>query len=264
MNVVASNILSQSLWITEWYGAFMLQADHITHAFRTGLFSSSRMVLNNVSLHIERGNRCGLIGPSGSGKSTLARILAAQLIPNRGTVRYEGKDVFRMDAAGKRRYRCAVQMIFQNPLLSLDPMQKIIDAVREPLMVHNICRTQTQGTDMASELLTRCGISEAVFQRKPCQISGGQAQRVVIARALGLRPDFLIADEPTSMLDISVQAQILRLMMSIQTESGMGILLITHDMDLIRACCDRVVRIQPDGTLVEERPGMDEKIRLTS
>ncbi len=235
----------------------MLEADGIFFSVGSGLFRKPRTILSNISLRLERGETYGLIGPSGSGKSTLARILAALLVPNSGVVRFRGKNVFRMNRAEKRSFRCSIQMIFQNPQLSLDPMQSVIDAVREPLLVHRLCRSRSHGTEAAAELLLRCGISEDVFQRKPYRISGGQAQRVVIARALGLKPDFLLADEATSMLDISVQAQILRLIMSIQQETGMGILLITHDLDVVRACCDRVGRLAPDGTLVEER--IDEK-----
>lgn len=211
-------------------------------------------VLNGVSLEIREGETVGLMGDSGSGKSTLGRILAGLDRPTSGRILYEGSDIHRMGRAEFRSYRRSVQMVFQDPASALNPMKTIRRSLED---VARLAGVGSHGVEEAvREMLAVGGLDPEVLRRYPDQISGGQIQRIALARVLFHRPSYLILDEPTSALDVSVQAQILQLLRTIQKETGMGCLFISHDEAVVRFISDRVVRLADGDISSDEPPGI--------
>ncbi len=189
------------------------------------------LALSGVDLDVGRGQTIGIVGESGSGKSTLARVLAGAIPPTAGSMLVDGEPWSAISRKDPRRRR--VQMVFQDPYASLNPLQSALDAVAE---VHQVWDGLSRGDARrrAGEGLERVGLAAVLHQQKPMRLSGGQCQRVGIARALACDPDVLIADEPTSALDVSVQAQILNLLQSLQRERGLGVVLVSHDLSVVR------------------------------
>lgn len=196
--------------------------------------------VNGVSFTIHPGETFGLVGESGCGKSTTARSIIRLLTPASGRVLYRGQDVSRMKGAQLRPYRKNVQMIFQDPQSSLDPRQKIKDIVMEPMLFHQVVSDRKEAEERCVSLLERVGLRPEQAGRYPHQFSGGQRQRVGIARALAVEPEFIIADEPVSALDVSIQAQILNLLMDLKDEFKFSYLFIAHDLSVVRYICDRI------------------------
>lgn len=218
---------------------------------RRGSRHASRVAaLQGVSLSLHRGEAFGLVGESGSGKSTLARAVMGLVPLDAGRVVLEGSDL----AALRRRDRLAaarrVQMVYQDALGVLDPRQAVGSALTEVLAVHGV-RDSRQGRERAVALLDSVGLGPEYFDRLPHQLSGGQRQRAGIARALAVEPDVLILDEPVSALDVSVQAQILVLLEALRSELGLTLLLIAHDLAVVRNVCDRVA-VAFEGRIVEQ------------
>ncbi|WP_181793171.1 ABC transporter ATP-binding protein [Streptomyces sp. WELS2] len=207
-----------------------------------------------VSLHVSRGETLGLVGESGSGKSTIARVLAGLRRPTSGEVLFDGRDVSAAatNARLRRELSRDVQLVFQDPYASLNPRRTVEQIVTTPLRVHTDLDA-TRRRDRAVELLERVGLSAAHLSRHPHEFSGGQRQRIGIARALAVRPRLVIADEPVSALDVSVQAQVLNLLMDLREELGLSLLFISHDLAVVRHFCDRIAVVK-DGELVEEGP----------
>lgn len=228
----------------------MLHVEAVTKKFRMGRGRLHR-VLDAVTFTLQPHETYGLLGPSGSGKTTLARIAAALIPPDSGRVFWQGNDVARFSARQMRAYRKQVAITFQNPQASLDPKQKVLEALAEPLVAWGLVRSKKHLMDHVHETLEAWGLSEDVLARRPHELSGGQAQRVVLARSLSLKPQILIADEPTSLLDVSVQAQVLQTLRNHQEKDGLTIWLISHDEDLIRSFCHRV-GVLNNGRLVAE------------
>ncbi|MGI6647608.1 MAG: ABC transporter ATP-binding protein [Bacillota bacterium] len=223
----------------------MLVVENLTKKFKSGLFKTTTVqAVNDVSFTLRPGEAFGLIGNSGSGKSTLARLLVRLLEPSAGRVIYQGTDLTALPLNRFQPYRQKIQLIFQQPTLALNPRRTVWESLTEPWFRHGLVKTREQARAKAADLMALTNLSEEVLERYPRQISGGQAQRVIIARSLGMEPEIIIADEPTSMLDVSVQAQILRLLKVLQQERGISILLISHDPSVIKSCCDRVALIQ--------------------
>jgi peptide/nickel transport system ATP-binding protein len=208
------------------------------------------IVVRDVSLHIRPGVAVGIAGESGSGKSTLAKALVGDLTPRAGRVTVNGRswsDVHRTDPERRR-----VQMIFQDPYSALNPRMTARQAISETLTV--VCGvSRAQAGQRAGELLTRAGLSGAAIDARPHRLSGGQRQRVVIARAIACEPDLLIADEPTSSLDVSIQAQILDLLVDLREERGLALVLVSHDLAVLRHMTDTCL-IMRDGNVVERGP----------
>jgi oligopeptide/dipeptide ABC transporter ATP-binding protein len=204
-----------------------------------------------VSLAIRPGETVGLIGESGSGKSSLARLLVGLVRPSAGRVRFDGRDLAGLDRAERRAFRRAVQMIFQDPVASLSPRLTIGRLLAEPLAIHGIDRAQAWPGVL--ELLRRVGLPETVLGKYPHQVSGGQARRVGIARALVLRPRLVVADEPTAGLDLSVQGDLVNLMTELQRDFGLTYLLVSHNLNVVRAMADRSA-VMYLGQLVEVGP----------
>ena len=195
--------------------------------------------LTDVDLDLPRGSTLAVVGESGSGKTTLARVLMRLTQPDAGSVDFDGRDLLALGGAELRRQRRRFQMVFQDPFGSLNPRMRVGAAIAEPLRIHNL--TASDGIEgRVVELLDLVGLDRDAARRYPHQFSGGQRQRVGIARALATEPDLLIADEPVSALDVSVQAQILNLLMELRQQLGLTVLFITHDMAVVRQIADRI------------------------
>ena len=206
--------------------------------------------LAGVSFTLQRGRSLGIVGESGSGKSTLARLVMALEPPSAGQVRFDGQDLQALDAAALRRARAGFQMVFQDPYGSLDPRRKVLQTVSEPLAVlHGTGVAERR--ERAAEVLDAVGLRAADLDKYPHEFSGGQRQRIAIARALITRPKLIVADEPVSALDVSVQAQVLNLMQDLQDRFEVAYLFISHDLAVVDLVCDEVIVLQ-HGRIVEQ------------
>lgn len=205
---------------------------------------------DHVSLTIRSGETLGLVGESGSGKTTVGRLLLALERPDEGTIEFDGADLLDLEKQELRGLRRQMQLIFQDPLSSLNPRHSVLQAVAHPLRTHGEIRNATDALDRVVELLGTVGLPATIADRFPHELSGGQAQRVCIARAIALRPKLIVADEPTSALDVSVQAQILNLLKRLQRELGMAYLFISHDLRVISHLSERVA-VMYAGQIVE-------------
>jgi ABC-type glutathione transport system ATPase component len=201
-------------------------------------------ILQDISLDLYKGETIGLVGESGCGKSTLARILTRLIKPSSGSISYNGTDIFK-----NSRYPEHVQMIFQDPFLSLDPHMKVNDIILEGARKRKHLTTK-EVVDIAGTYLEMVGLDAEMGSRYPHQLSGGQCQRVSVARALVMRPELIVCDEPTSCLDTVSQAQILELFKSLKSSNNMGYLFISHDIRLLGNICDRIA-VMKKGKIVE-------------
>jgi len=205
--------------------------------------------VDGVSFHIKPGETLGLVGESGSGKSTTGRTLLQLYRPTAGSVKFMGQELTTMKGDDLRRMRREMQIIFQDPFASLNPRMTVGNIVSEPLQIHNIYgRKERQ--EYVESLLERVGLNPFYINRYPHEFSGGQRQRIGIARALALNPSFIVADEPISALDVSIQAQVVNLMQDLQEELGLTYLFIAHDLSMIRYICRRVA-VMYKGKIVE-------------
>jgi ABC-type glutathione transport system ATPase component len=218
---------------------------------REGLRSIDRWAVSDVSLTIERGETLGLVGESGSGKSTVARMILGLVEPTTGTICVAGVEVGGRRTQGLRRQ---MQPVFQDPSAALDPRMRVLDIVTEPLVIHcdeaGVSKGKPALRMAAAELMRSVGLDESALSRYPHEFSGGQKQRINIARALALKPQFVILDEPVSALDVSVGAQIVNLLRTLQREHGLTYLFISHSMPLVRYLSTRIAVMQ-HGKLIE-------------
>ncbi|MET8684990.1 ABC transporter ATP-binding protein [Streptomyces sp. NPDC004732] len=238
-------------------GEVLLELDSLVKEFplKGGAFSRSRgtvSAVGGVSLSIRRGETFGMVGESGCGKTTLGRIVAGLDEPTGGAVRFEGADPSRMSRAERRAHRRRVQLMFQDSTAAMDPRMRVGEILREPLVIQGVGNRAEQ-EKLVAELLDAVGLPRGAVQRYPHEFSGGQRQRLGLARALTLSPDLVVADEPVSALDVSVQAQILNLMRELQRERGLTYLFISHDLAVVRHLAD-TVGVMYLGKLVESGP----------
>lgn len=205
-------------------------------------------VVDSVSLQIKKGSCLALVGESGSGKSTLARCILRLIEPSQGQVEFNGQSLLKLSGSGLRRLRKKMQMVFQDPFLSLNPRMTIQEALLEPLHIHRL--HQQNPLKRVKDLLSLCQLPENSLKRYPHEFSGGQRQRICIARALAVEPEFLVLDEPVSALDVSIQAQILKLLMDLKKEFQLTYMLISHDLRAIQDIADRIA-VMYFGKIVE-------------
>jgi peptide/nickel transport system ATP-binding protein len=243
----------------------LLDVQHLSQQYalpKPSLFAKAGHIqaLNDVSFQLAAGKSMGIVGESGSGKSTLARLVMALEKPTQGKMLFKGQDLNALPQDALRRARSDFQMVFQDPYGSLDPRQKVLRIVSEPLsstlnnpsgQALNAQALSPQDLkDRAAQALTEVGLRASDLDKYPHEFSGGQRQRIAIARALITRPSLIVADEPVSALDVSVQAQVLNLMMDLQERYGLSYLFVSHDLAVVNLMCDDVLVLQ-HGQLVE-------------
>ncbi|WP_420860198.1 oligopeptide/dipeptide ABC transporter ATP-binding protein [Marivivens marinus] len=206
--------------------------------------------VNSVSFDIAPGECLGVVGESGSGKSTLARAIVGTVPTSAGQILFDGEDLAAMSADQRRRHRRDVQMVFQDPLAALNPRMTVGEIIAEPLITHEPKTPRAEVKKRVAEIMERVGLLPNLINRYPHEFSGGQCQRIGIARALILRPRLLICDEPVSALDVSVQAQVVNLLMELQRDMGLAMIFIAHDLSVVKHISDRIV-VMYLGTIME-------------
>lgn len=234
----------------------LLQVDHVSKAFGMG-GKLPVQALSDVSLDVEEGQTFGLVGESGSGKSTLVKCIVRLGNPDSGTILYDGIDVPKAKGADLRRIRREVQMVFQDPHASLNPRMTVEELVGEGLLVHRLETSPAARRARVAELLSMVGLSAEDMRRYPHSFSGGQRQRIAIARALAVRPRLLVCDEPVSALDVSVQAQVINLLLDMRASLGLTMLFIAHNLAVVGQVCQRIAVIR-NGQIMEQ--GLTEEV----
>ena len=214
--------------------------------------------VDGVSLTVDKGEMVALVGESGCGKTTTAQTIMRQVDATSGSVLFDGRDITKLDASEMRPLRRRMQMIYQDPYESLDPRFRVRDAVLEPLVVHGLAGSKSERGTKLIAAMSRAGLTpaELYLDRYPHELSGGQRQRVSIAASLMLEPELLVADEPVSMLDVSVRAGVLTLLDGLRSRGDMGILMITHDLSTAAHFADRII-VMYLGRIVEEGPARE-------
>ena len=232
----------------------LLKVEQLNVVYGKG--ADSVHAVKDVSLHIRPGEIFGLVGESGCGKSSLGKTIIRLNDPSSGTMLYKGQDVSALRGRALKTYRQEVQMVFQDPFGSLNPRMKVGNAIIDVLTVHKIGANREERRVRTEELFDAVGLDPAWAWRFPHEFSGGQRQRICIARALALNPDLVVADEPVSALDVSVQAEILKLLENLRTTRKLAFLFVSHDLAVVRNLCDRVA-VMYNGEIVETGPVAD-------
>ncbi|SDZ04081.1 Oligopeptide/dipeptide transporter, C-terminal region [Proteiniborus ethanoligenes] len=212
--------------------------------------------VDNVSLQIKEGETLGIVGESGCGKSTLGRVILRLHEPTSGSIIYDGMDITTFNKEEMRQMRKNMQIIFQDPYASLNPRYTISQIIEEPLRLHNIYKNDKERKERVESLMEYVGLSKRAYNLYPHEFDGGRRQRVVIARALAIDPKFIVCDEPVSALDVSVQAQILNLMMELQNEFGLTYIFISHDLSVVKHISNDI-GVMYLGQLIEKAPKKD-------
>lgn len=237
----------------------LIRVDKLGKTFSaSGSFSlrpktSGVRAVDGVSFTIDRGETVAVVGESGCGKSTMGRLLLRLIDATEGQIFFEGTDINSLSRHEMRQMRRKAQMVFQDPYGSLSPRRTIVDIVAEPLEAFRMIRNESEKRERVAELLTQVGLPASIMDRHPRQFSGGQRQRIGIARAISVDPSFIVADEPVSALDVSVQAQVVNLLQDLQEKKGFSYLFIAHDLAVVRHIADRVM-VMYLGRIVEIGP----------
>lgn len=234
----------------------LVATDRIGKYYPVGssFFSRSQKLLravDGVSLRVRRAETVGLVGESGCGKSTLGRLMLRLVEPTFGRVVYDGRDILPLSPKEMRPLRRKMQIIFQDPYSSLNPRMTVRDIVGEAIQIHHLAANQKEEEDKVGALLGKVGLRPDAMNRYPHEFSGGQRQRIGIARALAVQPEFIVCDEPISALDVSIQAQIVNLLLDLQDELGVAFLFISHDLRVVRHISHRVA-VMYLGKIVEQ------------
>ena len=234
---------------------YFLQTDGLFKWFpiRGGMLSRTKnfvRAVDGVSLAVKRGETFGLVGESGCGKTTLGRTIMRLTEPSKGSITFDGENISRLRGKNLRLVRRKMQMVFQDPYASLDPRQSVRSALTEPMKIHRTVSSKRDANKRAEELIELVGLNPDHLARFPHEFSGGQRQRIAIAVTLAVNPSFIVLDEPTSSLDVSVQAQILKLLKEIQNEMGLTYVFISHNLAVIRQMCARTA-VMYLGRIVE-------------
>jgi peptide/nickel transport system ATP-binding protein len=224
------------------FGDVLIEVEGLTKRFpvSTGVFSRRAgevHAVEDVTLSVRKGETLGIVGESGCGKSTTARLMLKLLEPTAGTIRFDGRDITHLSQRDMRPVRRDMQMVFQDSYSSLNPRQTVGQIIGAPFSIH---KTEGNAKALVRELMDRCGMNPEHYNRYPHEFSGGQRQRIGVARALALRPKLIVCDEPVSALDVSIQAQILNLLESLQGEFDLTYVFISHDLSVIRQIADRI------------------------
>jgi oligopeptide transport system ATP-binding protein len=231
----------------------LLEVRHLSKEFsrKKGIFGKASVLraVDDVSFAIEKGETFGLVGESGSGKTTTGRCILRLIEPTAGEVLFDGRDVLTLSRGDLRRARRDMQIVFQDPYSSLNPRMRVSDIVEEPLIIHKL-GAKAEREQRVKELFALVGLNPDHLRRYPHEFSGGQRQRIGLARALALNPSLIIADEPVSALDVSVQAQVVNLLMELQQRLKLTYLFIAHDLRLVEHICSRVA-VMYLGRIVE-------------
>lgn len=216
----------------------LIEIRHLKKYFQTpkGLLHA----VDDVSLNIKKGTTLGVVGESGCGKSTLGRTILRLVEATSGQVIYNGRNVLEASAADMKKLRRKLQMIFQDPYASLNPRMSVSQLIKEPLIVNGTAAEKRNINQRVEELMETVGLAPRLINAYPHELDGGRRQRIGIARALSLQPDFIVCDEPVSALDVSIQAQILNLMSDLQKEIGLTYMFITHDLSVVRHISDEI------------------------
>ncbi|MGI0081650.1 MAG: ABC transporter ATP-binding protein, partial [Nitrososphaerales archaeon] len=206
--------------------------------------------VDGVSFGVKKGETLGLVGESGSGKTTVGRVILRLTDATKGDILYDGQKITKAKGKNLKPFRRKMQMVFQDPYASLDPRQQVKSIITEPMKIHHVVRSRKEADEAAAKLIATVGLNPDHLLRFPHEFSGGQRQRIAVARALAVNPEFLLLDEPTSSLDVSVQAQILNLVKKLQEEFNLTYLFISHNLSVIKHMCDRVA-VMYLGRIVE-------------
>lgn len=229
----------------------LLDVKHLKKYFKTS--SGMLHAVDDVSFQIPKGKTIGVVGESGCGKSTLGRTLLQLYKPTEGEILYRGNDIGRLSKKEFARIRPKMQMIFQDPYSSLNGRMTVSQLIAEPLIVNRVCKNREEIEEKVREAMDTVGLANRLTETYPHELDGGRRQRIGIARALVLNPEFIVCDEPVSALDVSIQAQILNLLMDLQEERGLTYLFITHDLSVVKHISDEIM-VMYLGKCVEKAP----------
>jgi peptide/nickel transport system ATP-binding protein len=209
--------------------------------------------VDGLSLELKKGETLGLVGESGSGKTTFGQALIRLLNPQEGEITFDGQRIDGLSREQLRPFRSRMQIVFQDPFSAMNPRMNVRQIIEEGMIVNDIGKNSAERLQRVQQALEDAGMPTNILMRFPHEFSGGQRQRLAIARAIALEPEFILLDEPTSALDLSVQAQIIELLRKLQRERGLSYLFISHDLKVVRALCHRVIVMQ-NGKIVEQGP----------
>ena len=230
----------------------ILELNNVRKEFHTSSSKRAIVAVDNVSLKLEKGNTLGIVGESGSGKSTLGRLMLRLIEPTAGEINFDDVNLLKLKNTELRKMRSKMQMIFQDPMSSLNPRMSIRQLVSEPLEIHRNLKVSEQNAAV-EEIITKVGLEKSALDKYPHEFSGGQRQRISIARAVINNPSLIVADEPVSALDVSIQSQILNLLMDLRNDLNLSFVFISHDLSVVRHIADEVA-VMYLGNIVEIAP----------